>query len=370
MKYTLTVTSINNNRAKMIIARQLAHDPAISLQSALIMVEKPPFVLLKNLTAHELQYQSKQLNRLGVKFTITEQKPEKDSQPFHPNSLPENDSQIKETPSVLKEKREQPIIHEGSNKSVLPIRTDTPVKRKKNNYLIFSTAGILLILLLIAAEFITSRNQKHYAIKKKILISSKIAHTSESEKSTESTRKQNKEKRSREKISPKSEHESHLWVDSARACENDYLKAINFYKIAISFNKYNMHAWFGLINTYRNAGMNKEMIQTREQMEEIFGSSVFSVTETVKPFGEILDVYTTASDAFRVEYKTAQNSEQSILNQTYALAKAFREMCNCKTISIFATTAPGKGMIVHFNKEASLSTLAAFKKEASITFLK
>lgn len=369
MKYTLTVTSIKNDRAKMIIARQLAHDPAISLQNALTIVEKPPFVLLKNLTPNELQYQSKQLHHLGVKFTITEQSPEKNNQPL-PVSLPGTDSQIKATPAIFKEKREQTVIHEHSKKSAPLIRTDAPVPDKKKSYLIFSAAGMLLVLMLIVAEFITSRNQKHYALNKKILITSKSTDTSDSEKSTKKNSKQNSEKRSREEISSKSEHESHLWVDSAKTCGDDYLKAINFYKIAISFNKYNMHAWFGLINTYRSAGMSEEMRQTREQMEKIFGSSVFSVSEAVKPFGELLDVYTTEADAFRVEYRTAQNSEQSILSHIYTLAKAFRETCNCKTVSIFATTAPGKGMIVHFNKEASLSSLAAFKKEATITFLK
>ncbi len=370
MKYTLTVTSISNDRAKMIIARQLAHDPTISLQNALSIVEKPPFVLLKNLTPHELQYQSKQLHLLNVKFTITEQPSEKNNQPL-PVSLPENDSQIKATPSVFKEQRVQPVIHEDSKKSAPLIRTDDTAINKKKNYLIFPAAGLLLItLIIVGAEFITPINQKHYILNKKILISRKSVDTLDNEKSKEKNNKPNEENRSREKISSKSEHQSHLWVDSAKACGDDYLKAINFYKIAISFNKYNMHAWFGLINTYRSAGMSKEMKQTREQMEEIFGSSVFSVSEAVKPFGEILDVYTTDAGALRVEYRTAQNSEQSILSHIYTLAKAFREMCNCKTVSIFATTAPGKGMIVHFNKEASLSTIAAFKKEATITFLK
>lgn len=363
MKYTLTVISFNNNRAKTVIARQLAHDPAISLQNALVMVEKPPFVLLKNLTPQELQYQCRQLHQLGVKFTITELQSEKSSPPL-PISSPDNDSQIKAVAAVFKEKSEYTDSHASTKKSVPMIKADTPVQCNKKSRQIFSAAGLILILVLIIAGFITSRNQKHYQIKRKILISRKGSDTAEN------VTKSNNENRLRENISSKSEHESNLWVDSAKTCANDYLRAINFYKIAISFNKYNMHAWFGLINTYRSAGMNRELRQAREQMEEIFGSSVFSVSEAVKPFGEILDVYTTASDAFRVEYRTAQKSEQSILSQTYALSKAFREMCNCKTVSIFATTAPGKGMIVHFNKDASLSTLAAFKKEATITFLK
>ena len=360
MRYNLTVTSFNNNRAKMIIARQLAHDPAISLQNALVMVEKPPFVLMKNLTPLELQYQSRQLHRLGVKFTITELQSGKDDQPS-PVSLSENDSRIKAASTVFKEKKEHTDFHTDKKRSVPPI--DASVLRKTKHHLISFAAGVFLILMLIIAGLITSRNQNHYMTKKKILISSKDSGISKN------SRKSNKENQLREKVSPKSEHESLLWVDSAKACGNDYLRAINFYKIAISFNKYNMHAWFGLVNAYRSAGMNREMKQARGQMEEIFGSSVFSASEAVKSFGEILDVYTTANGAFRVEYLTTQNSEQSILSQTYTLAKAFREMCNCKTISIFATTAPGKGMIVHFNKEANLSTLDTFKKEATITFL-
>lgn len=368
MKYTLTVISFKNNRPKMIIARQLAHDPAISLQKALIIVEKTPFVLLKNLSSHELQYQSRQLYRLGVKFTITEQLTEEDNTPLS-ISLPENDSQTKAVTTVFKEKGELPDIHAGTKNSVPAIKVDSPIQCSKKSRLTFSIAGFLLIFMLVIAGFVTSRNQNRYMIKRKILISRKKSEPADNKKITENARKSDKKTRAREKISSKSEHESYLWVDSAKTCGNDFLKSINFYKIAISFNKYNMHAWFGLVNAYRSAAMSKELRETREQMEEIFGSSVFSVSEAVKPFGEILDVYTTANDAFRVEYRTTQNSEQSILSQTYALAKAFREICNCKTVSIYATTAPGKGMIVHFNKEVSLSTLAVFKKEAAITFL-
>lgn len=369
MKYTLTVTSFKNDRAKMIIARQLAHDPGISLQNALTMVEKPPFVLLKNLSAQELQYQIRQLHQLGVTFTITEQQPEKISPPL-PTSPPENDSQIKKDPEVFQEKRESPVIHEIIKKSNPVIGTDASVPGKRKRHPLFAATGSLLIFVLIISVFIISRNQNHFLIKNKILITRKGSNTSDINKTAQNSRISNKENRSRENISSKSEHESQLWVDSAKTCGNDYMKAINFYKIAISFNKYNMHAWFGLVNAYRNAGMYSEMRQAKEQMEEIFGSSAFSVSEAVKPFGEILDAYTTENDAFRVEYRTTQNSEQSILSQTYTLAKALREMSNSKTISIFATTSPGKGLIVHFNKETSLSTLAAFKKEATITYLK
>jgi hypothetical protein len=369
MKYTLTVTSFKNNRAKMIIARQLAHDPAISLQNALTMVENPPFILMKNISAQELQYQSRLLHQLGVKFTIIELQPEKNIQPL-PISPPENDSQIKSDPAVSKGKKEQPVIHENIKKSSPVIGTDIPIPEKSKSNPVFPATGFILIFVLIIAGFIISRNQNHYVIKNKILITRKGSDTSDVKKTAENTRTSNKENRSRENVSSKSEHESQLWVDSAKTCGNDYLKAINFYKIAISFNKYNMHAWFGLVNAYRSAGMNREMRQTKEQMEEIFGSSVFSVSKAVKPFGEILDVYTTENDAFRVEYRTTQSSEQSILSQIYSLAKAFREMSNSKTISIFATTSPGKGLIVHFTKETSLSTLATFKKEATITFLK
>lgn len=352
----------------MIIARQLAHDPAIPLQKALVMVEKPPFILLKNLTANEVKYQGEQLNRLGVNFTITELQSSETVQAI-PISLPGSDFQTKLPVSASTVSREEkPPADVNTRRSAPMVVDDIPARSGNKKHLILSGVILLLTLFLIVAGIITSRNQRQYVIKQKMLLSYK-GPDSFNKESTENGKKTKQENSSREKTSSKAKHESLWWVDSAKNCGNDHLKAINFYKIAISFNKYNIHAWFGLLNAYRNAGMIKEQKQTREEMEKIFGSSVFSVTETVKPFGEIIDVYTTEDDAFRVEYRTSQSNEQNILSETYTLAKAFRETCNCKTVSIFATTAPGKGMIIHINRNASLSSLGTFKKEATISFL-
>lgn len=369
MRYNLTAISFNNKRAKTIIARQLAHDPSIPLQKALEMVEKPPFILLKNLTSQELEYQSEQLSRLGVKFTITEIQ---SSEPVHqiPISLPNSDFPIKSAdlhPSTHNEVNFQKEPYALKKSSPL-IFNDTPVQHSRKNNLIISGAAILFIVSLIVGGIMVFSKQRHYSLKQKVLIAYNGSDPINKGLKKE-TVKSNTVIDSRKNVSSKARFESNLLVDSARIYENDYLKAINFYKIAISFNKYNIHAWFGLLNVYRSAEMKLEAQQTRDKMQEIFGNSVFSVTETVKEFGDVIDIYTTEDNVLRVEYKTAQSSKYAILNETYTLAKAFREICNCKSISIFATTTPGSGMIVHVNTNTSLLTIDSFKNEASVNFL-
>ena len=46
MNYDLYITGFKNNRSKKVIARQLANHPSISLQKAIEIIEKPPFIFL------------------------------------------------------------------------------------------------------------------------------------------------------------------------------------------------------------------------------------------------------------------------------------------------------------------------------------
>jgi hypothetical protein len=145
---------------------------------------------------------------------------------------------------------------------------------------------------------------------------------------------------------------------------------INFYKIAISFNKYNIHAWYGLINTYKSAGMIAEMNNAQEQMYELFGAKIFSITEIINKFGTLSDAYITESNVYRVEFQSHSYDELRMTQDAFTIIKAIRSISNYKAISLFSVIRPGSGLLVHAGNELSLNTLETFKKEASIRFLK
>ncbi len=172
--------------------------------------------------------------------------------------------------------------------------------------------------------------------------------------------------KSRNNVSNKQKQQANNYVDSAKTSGASVDKQVAFYKIAISFNRYNLQAWHGLLSAYREAKQTEEALATEAQMREIFGEEVNSINAAVTQFGDIVDAYTNESGAYRVEYKTKKTSKEEILRDVFNLTRAVRNACNCLNISIYASTGPGNGLMVHSTAETSVHTLPDFSRQANI----
>jgi hypothetical protein len=168
-------------------------------------------------------------------------------------------------------------------------------------------------------------------------------------------------------IDSRQKQQANNYVDSARAPGSALDKQVAFYKIAISFNRYNLQAWHGLLQAYREMKNASEARATETQMSEIFGGEVNTVNAAVTQYGEIIDAYANESGSYRVEYKTKKTSREEIERDVFNLTRAIRNACNCHNISVYAsTTGPGKGLIAHSTAATSVYTLPDFKRHASI----
>jgi len=156
------------------------------------------------------------------------------------------------------------------------------------------------------------------------------------------------------------------YVDSAKTNSSDLDKQVKFYKIAISFNRYNLQAWHGLLQTYREMNKTAEARETEAHMKEIFGDDVNSVNAAITQFGDIVDAYRNESGTYRVEYKTKKTSKEEILRDVFNMTRAIRNSCNCKNISIYASTGPGNGLVVHTTAATPVHTLPEFSQQANI----
>jgi len=172
--------------------------------------------------------------------------------------------------------------------------------------------------------------------------------------------------KARSNVNNHQKQQANSYVDSAKAGNADINKQIAFYKIAVSFNRYNLQAWHGLLQAYREAGDAKEARSAEAQMREIFGEEVNSVNAAVAQFGELADAYTNESGAYRVEYKTKKTSQEEILRDVFNLTRALRNICNCTNISVFASTGRGNGLIAHSTAATPVHTLPEFSKQANI----
>ena len=171
----------------------------------------------------------------------------------------------------------------------------------------------------------------------------------------------------RNNVNNRQKQQANNFIDSAKTSGTALDKQIAFYKIAISFNQYNLQAWHGLLQAYREMNDAAEVRSTEAQMQEIFGEKVNSINAAVTQFGEIVDTYVNESGAYRVEYKTKKTSQEEILRDVFNLTRAVRNTCNCFNISVYASTGrPGNGLVVHSTSATSVHTLPEFSRQASI----
>lgn len=173
--------------------------------------------------------------------------------------------------------------------------------------------------------------------------------------------------RPRSKVSKKQKQEAVAYVDSASDSHGRYDMMIRFYIIAISFNPYNVQAWYGLIAALEDAGRNEEARKARRRMEKLFGSEVFDVGKLVAPYGQLID-FSTHRKRCRVEYRAKSATRDGLEREAYRLARAFRARNKCRDLVLHAETGLGSGMVTRIALEPFPQTMSHFRREAKMIY--
>ncbi len=375
MEQDLIITSIHNDHAKTIIARLLSQKQQIPLQQALQIVNRPPFVFLVNLSIEQVHYYVGQIQSIGVLYKlVNSQKPQEETHPSVPmqnskidlqrsvpnvNSIRDNLSTSKiylNKSSELKSKPESKVDHHLSSFE----SNEKPKKKSKVvTYVIIAVLFSLPITLICI-----SINQKSSLFLSKY--SGQIDSTSVAKDQDKFEKNKSKKKQI---ISSANRVKSDSYVDSAQVYADNVERAINFYKLAISINKYNYKAWYGLVNTYTNAQRYDEAREAQKQMKIIFGEQIFTIESIVEPYGTIINTRMNEDNSYYLEYKSEASNKKTLMNEIFQIVRALKPECSCSSISIFASQTAGTGMVVHIKKEALFNSIEEFKNTASITYL-
>ncbi len=400
-RFDLHITSIPDSRGKLMVARALAANPAIPLHVAMEMTSKLPVTLYKDLEIKEAEAHIVQLKKFGVGFKLSESSPESKEkiqlppikeerqlkpssaspppldivkpQINHPETMPAPKLEPAKTGIKVETRKSDP---HRSGIFVGEI-SETPKKQSRTLQILIP----LVIVLSLAALLSFLPKEKKFVVSSTgtKIIKGEVKETKSS--STGKSSPQNKKTKSgaatvtssgsenRGEVGNQERKMADSYLDSAVAASDDAESRIAFYKIAISFNKYNISAWQGLLETYRELDRIQEARETQQSMEEIFGAQVFSTNSAVKQFGELTDAYLTEGGAYRVEYRSNNVKREAIFQDIYLLTRALRTVCKCERISIFATTGPARGMLVHTGPEVPIHSVSAFSQTASVVWL-
>jgi hypothetical protein len=169
----------------------------------------------------------------------------------------------------------------------------------------------------------------------------------------------------RKSISASDKKSSKAMCDSAKSAGVNNATLINFYKIAISFNKYNLDAWLGLLAAYKTAGMSEEYQDASNQMKELFGDKVFDIASQVKRFGDIEDMFENENGVLTVKYRSSDLVDE-LQERVYSLIKILHSNYNYTSISVEIADNKTERMVVHIRPGMEIATFADFRKNASV----
>ncbi|ERP32193.1 hypothetical protein [Chitinivibrio alkaliphilus] len=156
--------------------------------------------------------------------------------------------------------------------------------------------------------------------------------------------------------------------DEAREmCGRHGSQATRLYLAALSFNKHNIDAWYGLLHCYEQHGMHEEAVRTRQTMREIFGEDVFDMEEIFSDYGDVeyLDV---SGDAPRVTYYSQKGTEEDILREVHGLSRRLRSTVSGRSLTVYALTgADRSGYLLTVPLEEFPEDFRAFQREVTVT---
>ena len=367
MLYSIHITAINNKRAGTIVAHHIAGNRNVSLHYALSMLENLPLVYMTDLTKDEADTALRQLTKTGVTANIV--KGETVNIPLPSEGAP-------------KETQPQPTVVPAMPVSTPPVARITPVSfiykdvascndsakpdDKKRNILV-AMAFVCTCIVSISVVFLVHPAHKkkdvyHPSVVPSSLLSDSLkldmnasGSNAGDDKSSESQRKA---------MSSQSGSQARAYYDSAKASTTPD-GAIAFYKIAIGFNKYNVGAWYGLVNVYKSAGMTADANKALDEMKKIFGEDILSLSQIVGRFGELMDFYITSDGTYRIEYRSSATDTTAMVREIWQIIKALELQSNSKAYSLYAHNNIN-GILAYIKADKPLSAFEQFRENATV----
>ena len=259
MRYDLLITEIKNESSRKILAHQLARDPGVSFQEALEKLLKLPVTLFRDLDEQTMVQQAGQYLKYGVRLkavpaqNTTEAAPAarttshaSSEPPVIPQSTDDSKSATTAIKCVARLKNKEFVAGIPESIAIDKIEKKEEEKKKREQLILISFLVLFIIIHLLMLLFSSGNNRKRQIVVSGIRGGQDANHAVERSNSTSDESTQTSQISKRKSVTAADKKISALMCDSAlNISGSDVSKMINFFKIAISFNRYNLNAWFG-----------------------------------------------------------------------------------------------------------------------------
>jgi hypothetical protein len=372
MHYAIHIKAIGSKRAGTIVAHNIAGNRSVSLHYAISLLENLPLVYMSDLAREEADSVMTQLEKIGVQAVIVPIRNDIviPSEKEIPAPLPVKQRIVQVPQPAQFHVPVQPIsfIYKGNDED------GNKKDREQLKYSIVGAGTVLFIIALLTVMFVlSSKNKKEGAYHPSVLPSESAGMSTRASASVTDSEKhvtrhgEFNDGNSRLSITSDSRIQAITYMDSAKR-SNDLSETIAFYKLAIGFNKYNINAWYGLINAYMRAGKNREAGNATDEMKRIFGEDALTLAKIVSPYGDLQDYYLTSNGMYRIEYVSKVSDTLRIVRGVWQIIKAVGPQCNCRSFSVYAHWKNG-GALVYIENDAQLSSYEQYRTGAVVTYM-
>jgi hypothetical protein len=356
MNYTIIVKGFRNKGARMVVARHLMREAGITLQEALARTEHLPVTLFRSVGSETVGATIDRYSRLGIGVQAIEAIP-------RTTAVRENDKTL--IPSV-----DAPGIRGGVHYRETPDRSTLnrqlvgippplpfPALPKRRSSMSHRNWMILGGSIVFAAAVL-------YGL---FLISNPSAPANDGRALMKKSKAGLLDATSRS-VTPAAREQARLLADSAHTFGNDAESAIRFYTMAIAFNKYNLNAWFGLLDAYQRSGRTRDMETTRQAIRDIFGERGISIESIIRPFGDCAEMHS-ENGTLTIEYHTKSPLvREKLIHETFLIYRAIRNGCDCSALSLYAFRDGSTGLVVHLSTREEIMSAAEFEQKATVRF--
>jgi hypothetical protein len=361
MHYSLHIIAIGNPRAHTIVAHNIAGNRNVSLHYAQSLLENFPVVYLTDVTKEDAEAALRQLTKIGVRARVV---PGDSAVIVAPRG-----EEVRE-PSEASATSSESSKAEAASKTraVSFIYKDEGVKDAGATGLArrgrLVAAAVVFLTIIIAAVFLAGQKWR-LAVRPSLAPNGvaqgagKVApHIADAGDSGDS-------RVGRAKVSAQAKILAMAYSDSGKANVTD-AEAVAFFKLAIGFNKYNIDAWYGLVNAYTRSGMTKEAEASREEMKKLFGGEVFSLSKIIDRFGALIDAQRTDEGTYRIEYRSRETDTAALVRETFQIVKAIGGSCSCAALSLYIHGNAARGVLVFITTDPPAVTFDQFLSAATI----
>ncbi len=340
MHFTIQIDKVVDEQKAKLIARYIgSKGTSLSFSSLIEIVQSEFFTFPSKFSKDEMELTSHQLKELGVTFSV---KQVEDSIP--PKVIPTTPVQpVRPTPK--KKVVETPIVNEPS----------APVPQSKNRHKVFIPLSLFIGL---GIFLLFSINMEKNNI---VIPSSPLSKTNLYSSSTPS-------KEPVPSNNSSQENQAKIVLDSADLkCGSAGSDAEKLYQIAISFNKLNKNAWFGLLNCYTTLNQSKKKNKTISQMKLLFGDSILEPQFFTKEFGRT-EVLTTQGQSVSFVY-IPKSKQPELYSDLFQITRRFNAIGKHQSLTILAKQNDGTGLFMKMPIGTCI-TYSDFIKQADIQVLK